>query len=112
MIKLERQDNKQNLSKNFNKNADTDIFTYDEVMTLTSAKKEFYNLLKRVNESHKPVLIEDNQTKNNAVIISKSDWDSIQETLYLEIAGVMDKVREREQDDSDFINVDSVDWKH
>lgn len=82
----------------------------DDIVTPTSARKDFYNLLKQVNESHKPVVINGNKSDNSAVIISKDDWDSIQETLYLESTGVMNKVREREQDDSGFTNIDDIDW--
>lgn len=35
---------------------------------------------------------------------------SIEETEYLESTGTMDKVREREQDNSGFTNVDDIDW--
>lgn len=80
-----------------------------DIVTPTNAKKDFYNLLKKVNESHKPVVINGNKSDNSAVIISKGDWDSIQETLYLESKGVMNKVREREQDDSGFTNIDDID---
>ncbi|MDK9861545.1 prevent-host-death protein, partial [Staphylococcus equorum] len=50
------------------------------------------------------------KSENNAVIISQKDWDSIQETLYLETTGTMDKVREREKDNSGYTNVDDLDW--
>ena len=46
----------------------------------------------------------------NAVLISLSDWHSIQETLFLEQVGVMDKVRERENDGTGFSAVSELDW--
>ncbi|MFH4908596.1 type II toxin-antitoxin system Phd/YefM family antitoxin [Staphylococcus cohnii] len=78
--------------------------------TPTNARKEFYELLKQVNDSHEPVIISSSKSENNAVIISQKDWDSIQETLYLETTGTMDKVREREKDNSGYTNVDDLDW--
>ncbi|MFL0470066.1 prevent-host-death protein [Staphylococcus casei] len=80
------------------------------IKTPTNARKEFYELLKQVNESHEPVIISSSKSENNAVIISQKDWDSIQETLYLETTGTMDKVREREKDNSGYANIDDLDW--
>ncbi|AVL76239.1 MULTISPECIES: type II toxin-antitoxin system Phd/YefM family antitoxin [Staphylococcus] len=80
------------------------------IKTPTNARKEFYELLKQVNDSHEPVIISSSKSENNAVIISQKDWDSIQETLYLETTGTMDKVREREKDNSGYTNIDDIDW--
>lgn len=80
------------------------------IKTPTNARKEFYELLKQVNDSHEPVIISSSKSENNAVIISQKDWDSIQETLYLESTGTMDKVREREKDNSGYTDIDSLDW--
>ncbi|EZU40499.1 MULTISPECIES: type II toxin-antitoxin system Phd/YefM family antitoxin [Staphylococcus] len=80
------------------------------IKTPTNARKEFYELLKQVNDSHEPVIISSSKSENNAVIISQKDWDSIQETLYLETTGTMDKVREREKDSSGYTNIDDLDW--
>ena len=46
----------------------------------------------------------------DAVIVNKKDWELIQETLYLFTTGMLDKVLEREKDDSGFTNVDEIDW--
>ena len=80
------------------------------IKTPTNARKEFYELLKQVNDNHEPVIISSSKSENNAVIISQKDWDSIQETLYLETTGTMDKVREREKDNSGYTNIDDIDW--
>lgn len=76
----------------------------------SNARKNFYQLLKDVNANHSQVEIISDRTENNAVLISLSDWRSIQETLFLEQVGVMDKVRLRENDDSGFSNVSEIDW--
>ena len=43
-------------------------------------------------------------------MLSKQNWKSIEETLYLVQTGTMEIVREREQDSSGFINVDDINW--
>ena len=80
------------------------------IKTPTNARKEFYELLKQVNDSHEPVIISGSKSENNAVIIGQKDWNSIQETLYRESTGTMDKVRERENDSSGFTDIDDLDW--
>jgi len=77
----------------------------------SSVRKNFYRLLKEVNENHKEIEIVDEQNKNHAVLISLEDWRAIQETLYLEETGVLSKIREREQDSSEFIDVSDIDWE-
>ncbi|MBM6615347.1 type II toxin-antitoxin system Phd/YefM family antitoxin [Desemzia sp. RIT804] len=81
-----------------------------KILNPSNARKDFYKLLKEVNENHSEIEIVSDKEENNAVLISRKDWDSIKETLYLQQVGVMDKVREREMDDSGFTDVDEVDW--
>ncbi|GEK88591.1 prevent-host-death family protein [Alkalibacterium putridalgicola] len=76
----------------------------------TSARKQFYQLLKEVNENHSEIQIISSTNENNAVLISLDDWKAIQETLYLEQTGTLDKVRSREKDESGFTEVDAIDW--
>lgn len=79
-------------------------------VTPTNARKDFFNLLKKVNEDHQEIEIISDKTGNDAVLLSLSDWRSIQETLFLEQTGTMDLVRRRELDDSGTTNVDDIDW--
>lgn len=76
----------------------------------SNARKNFYQLLKDVNQDHKEIQIISEVEENNAVLISLDDWQSIQETLMLEQTGVLDEVRKREKDDSGFTHVDDIDW--
>lgn len=76
----------------------------------SNARKNFYQLLKDVNQNHKEIQIISEISENNAVLISLEDWQSIQETLMLEQTGVLDEVRKREKDDSGFTSVDDIDW--
>lgn len=47
----------------------------------TEARSNLYGLIAQVNESHEPITI--TGKKGNAVLISESDWASINETLFL-----------------------------
>ncbi|WP_425613235.1 hypothetical protein [Xylocopilactobacillus apis] len=56
-------------------------------------------------------IIPANGNQNEAVVvISKKDWDSIVETIYLEGTGTLAKVSQRMDDDSGFSDFDDVDW--
>lgn len=81
-----------------------------KVMNPSNARKEFYKLLKEVNENHQEIEIISDKSENNAVLIGKEDWESIKGTLYLEQTGVMDVVRERERDNSRFTGSDKIGW--
>lgn len=81
-----------------------------KILNPTEARKDFYKVLKDVNDNHQPVVINGSNKSSNAVIVSQDDWNSIQETLYLEQVGVLDKVRNREQDESGFTSADDIDW--
>lgn len=82
----------------------------ETILNSKDAKKEFYQLLEDVNKEHKEIQIVDEATGNNAVLISLEYWQSIKETLLIEQTGILDRVRNRENDDSGFTNIDEVDW--
>lgn len=59
----------------------------------TQARSNLYKLIEDVAASHNPVII--TGKKNNAVLVSQNDWDSIQETLYLiSIPGMRESILE------------------
>jgi PHD/YefM family antitoxin component YafN of YafNO toxin-antitoxin module len=61
-------------------------------ITATMARKKLYRLIDEVGESHEAVHI--SGKRNTAVMVSESDWSSIQETLYLlSIPGMGDSIR-------------------
>lgn len=63
------------------------------VINITSARKELYNLVEDVNLYSEPTLIV--SKKGNAVLISESDWNAIQETVYLNsIPGMVESIHE------------------
>lgn len=60
-------------------------------MNLSAARKNIYRLVDEVNETHIPVLL--TGKKKEAVLISKEDWNAIQETLYLQsIPGMVESI--------------------
>jgi len=60
-------------------------------LTATEARKNLYNLLDDVAESHQPVQIAGK--RHSAVLVSEEDWRAIQETLYLtSIPGMKDSI--------------------
>ncbi|MTV19424.1 type II toxin-antitoxin system prevent-host-death family antitoxin [Staphylococcus delphini] len=79
-------------------------------VTADHAEKELLSMIKKVSEQDEPILICDNQTGNHAVLLSQNDWDRIQETLFLETTGTMEKVRKREKESSGFVNIDDINW--
>lgn len=51
------------------------------VITPTEARTNLYQLIDLAGETHKPIHI--HGKRKSAVLISESDWRSIEETLYL-----------------------------
>ena len=63
------------------------------MIPIKEAQKQLQQLIDSVSESHQPVVIA-GQT-SNAVLLSESDWASVQETLYLlSIPGMRESIRE------------------
>ena len=50
-------------------------------ITVSEARANLYRLIDEAAASHQPVRI--TGKRNNAVLLSESDWASVQETLYL-----------------------------
>lgn len=63
------------------------------IMTATKARSNLYALIDQTKNSHEPIVI--SGKRNNAVLISEEDWNSIQETLYLcSIPGMKESILE------------------
>lgn len=62
-------------------------------LSASEARANFYRLIDEVAASHEPVRI--TGKRHNAVLLSESDWASVQETLYLlGIPGMRESIRE------------------
>jgi antitoxin YefM len=64
-----------------------------KTINVTNARANLYNLLEETFESHEPIQI--TGKKNNAILVSEEDWQSIQETLFLiSIPGMRESIIE------------------
>jgi len=52
-----------------------------KTINVTNAREKLYTLIDEANSLHEPIQI--TGKRNNAVLISEEDWNSIQETVYL-----------------------------
>jgi antitoxin YefM len=63
------------------------------MIPINEAQKQLQQLIDSVSQSHEPIVIA-GQT-SNAVLLSESDWASVQETLYLlSLPGMRESIRE------------------
>lgn len=79
-------------------------------INITNARKDLYNLVENVNRYNEPTLIVGK--KCNAVLLSESDWNAIQETLYLNsIEGMSESIiKGGETPLDECIPEDMVEW--
>ena len=79
-------------------------------INITNARKELYNLVEDVNLYSEPTLIV--SKKGNAVLISESDWNAIQETIYLNsVPGMVESIRKgMETPIEDCVPEEDVEW--
>ncbi|MBR9897450.1 MAG: type II toxin-antitoxin system Phd/YefM family antitoxin [Gammaproteobacteria bacterium] len=77
-------------------------------LSATEARANLYRVIDETAESHEPVLI--TSKRNNAVLLSESDWNAIQETLYLlSVPGMRESIKagmEEEVEDC----AEDLDW--
>ena len=78
-----------------------------DILSTNEAKAQLLNLVAQVNQDHRPREISSHQS--NAVLLSKENWESIQETLYLQsiqsIPGLVQSIKSAEQED-DWVSED------
>jgi antitoxin YefM len=66
-----------------------------EILSASEARANLFGLLEQVNQDHLPRVI--TSRKGDAVMLSKADWESLQETLYLQsIPGLVESIQESE----------------
>ena len=69
-----------------------------DIYTASHARANLFKLLEQVNRDSEPCII--TSRKGDGVLISKEDWESIQETLYLEsIPGYVKSIKQAKDDD-------------
>jgi len=63
------------------------------ILSASEARSNLFRLIDEAAESHQPITI--TSKRNNAVLVSSEDWDSIQETVYLlSIPGMRESIRQ------------------
>lgn len=78
------------------------------VMTVTAARARLYNLIDQTETSHEPIII--SGKRNNAVLLSESDWNALQETLYLcSIPGMRESILEASKEPLEE-SVEDIGW--
>jgi len=61
-------------------------------LSATEARKQLYNLVDEVKDTHQPVQIIGK--RSSAVLVSEEDWRAIEETLYLAaIPGMRESIK-------------------
>ncbi|MEL6160664.1 MAG: type II toxin-antitoxin system Phd/YefM family antitoxin [Cyanobacteria bacterium J06627_32] len=81
-----------------------------DFLSVREARDSLYRLIDEVAEHHKPVVI--SGKRNGAVLVSKEDWDAIQETLYLtSIPGMVDSIQQGGAEPiEDCTPLEELDW--
>ena len=79
-----------------------------ETTTPTNARKNLYELLRRVSEESIPIEITSKKNGESAILISKKDWNAIQETLYLQNTGVISRIKDFEEEETEELG--EIDW--
>jgi antitoxin YefM len=75
-----------------------------EIFSASEARANLFSLVEQVNKDHLPRVITSRQ--GDAVLLSKGDWESIQETLYLQsVPYLVESIRDAEQAD-DWVSED------
>ena len=63
------------------------------ILNATEARAKLYSLIDEAAETHQPIVIKGK--RSNAVLLSETDWNAINETLYLlSIPGMRDSIVE------------------
>jgi PHD/YefM family antitoxin component YafN of YafNO toxin-antitoxin module len=64
-----------------------------KIMSQSQARKNLFSIAKEVNETGVPVMATNKDTDKDIVILAKTDWDMVQETMYVYgTAGMADKL--------------------
>jgi antitoxin YefM len=79
-------------------------------VTIQEAQDKLSTLIDEVAREHLPIAI--SSDLNDAVLISKEDWDAIQETLYLnQIPKLVDSIQQSSQEPTeDYIRLEDLEW--
>ena len=75
-----------------------------KIMSQTKARKDFFRVAKEVNETSIPVMATNKDNDADIVIMSKADYDSIKETLYiLSSPGMAEKLERGLREEGEYL---------
>jgi antitoxin YefM len=67
-----------------------------EIVKASLARANLFSLVEQVNKDHLPKII--TSKKGDAVLVSKKDWESLQETIYLQsIPNLVESIKSAEE---------------
>ena len=78
--------------------------------SVRDARNNLYRLVDEVAEHHKPITI--SGKRNEAILLSREDWEAIQETIYLtSIPGMAESLHQAASEPiEDCVQLEDVDW--
>ncbi len=78
--------------------------------TVREARDNLYRLIDEIAQSHQPITIKGK--RNDAVLISREDWEAIAETLYLNsIPGMVESIQQAAREPlSEGTPLEEIDW--
>ncbi len=81
-----------------------------DLLTVREARDNLYRLIDEIAEHHKPVVI--TGKRNDAILISKEDWDAIQETIYLSgIPGMVESLQKAATEPvEECVSLEDLEW--
>ena len=81
-----------------------------QLFTIKQAQDNLSTLIDEVTRQHLPIAI--SSEHNDAILVSKEDWESIQETLYLnQIPKLVDSIKQASQESiEDCIGLENLEW--
>jgi antitoxin YefM len=78
------------------------------VLNVTEARSKLYSLIDEASDTHQPIVIKGK--RNNAVLLSEEDWNSISETLHLlSVPGMRESILDGLKEEVDECS-EELDW--
>lgn len=70
-----------------------------EIISQSQARRNLFSIAKRVNKDHVPIAAVSKDSANDIVIMSRKDFDALQETLHIYgIPGMKEKIDKSEKE--------------
>ena len=78
--------------------------------TVREARDNLYRLIDEIAKNHQPITIKGK--RNDAVLVSREDWEAITETIYLNsIPGMVESIQEAAAEPlSEGTTLEELDW--